>query len=762
MNNLKRPLVNWIIGLITGMIGGVLYFEKIQGLPLFLSFILIGSFIYMHYYGLKEVLIVLACFGVGFIGISLHPVLSEKSYFKENQVVQIQGYIKQIQENTYEDTLILNQVYLRGEGEVINLHTQVKVNISKSMNLEEADTVKIIGTVEADSIKMNPSDFDYHRYLQSENIIAVVKAKSCEVIKGQLTIIQRFRHYLTEQINLLFEDADKGIMNALLLGNDEEIHNDVLDLYSKTGIGHVLSVSGFHVGLIIALLLISVSYLHLPYISRYILVLVGLWVYTLLSGASTSTVRASIMASFMIGARCIWEEEDAWINLALAALIILFLKPFQIFQVGFQLSFAAVGSIVLSSQIITRLSETKAKKHIKLLSKLLPWASVTLVTTPIIAYHFFEVPFLSALLNITIIPVFSLIIIMGWILLGLTIAKFPFVMPLVKTIVLLLQGVEEITKRALQMPLGTLCIGRPSLVSLILYYGVLLLLVALLSGYFLKRAIYWVTLGSISCYILLTSLLPRYLEIAYLYVGQGDGIVITTPEEEIIVIDGGNKGKGKVLEKYIKYQGKRHIKAIMISHSDADHIGGVLDLLDTNITVEALFISKTDASSQLDKMISLCEEKNIKVYRMGALDSYTIGEIEMKCLGPMTDYTSEQANNNSLVCLLKYKDFSALFTGDKEKNFELSMYEEIDSVSVLKASHHGSRTGTSNELLLKVKPRYAIISCGVDNRYNHPHTQTLDALETCNVPFFRTDLQGAICITTNGEQMTLYTQREEE
>ena len=302
----------------------------------------------------------------------------------------------------------------------------------------------------------------------------------------------------------------------------------------------------------------------------------------------------------------------------------------------------------------------------------------------------------------------------------------------------------------MKVPLATLCTGRPSMIMFILYGGIVILIGAVLFEYIKKNMFIKGVALLGCCYQLITFFDISPLKVTLLYVGQGDSTVIETPKNQMLVIDGGNFGKGQVIEKYIKYRGKRYVEALFVSHSDADHIGGLIELLSSNIEVNKVFISATDHSELLQKFLSICQDKEIPVYRMSKQDTLVIEGVSITCLAPIAQMEYGDSNNNSLVCELKYGKFSALFTGDKEKISDTMIYDEIGPISLLKVSHHGSRTGTSKELLLKLDPIYAMISCGRKNLYGHPHEEVMELLEEADTKISRTDINGAICYETDG------------
>lgn len=698
------------------------------------------------------------------IGVFLYaPIHQESKWIQFNKVYELEGCVTKVRETEKYQWVVMKSVqYQEANGPIkhrLKSNLQIRMNKGTTITPNDVLTVKVERLI--DEPKMNPSDFDYLKYLKSQNIVATFKVIEYVHLDQRDTWNESLSLFLNTQLEKLYTKEKVGIMQAALLGEDAQLNTQTKDLYNASGIGHVLCISGFHVGVIASLLMFVLSLVPIPYNLRYYLIIGGIWGYAIMSGNSPSTIRASIMASILYLGRCLWEEEDGLTSLSLAALCILFFSPYQLFQAGFELSFIAVGAIFLCLSIIEQKERIMESGYSKWKKTLLMWLGIQLFTWPILSYHFFEIPFLVSLLNLIVIPIFSWIIIGGWLSLLLNIMNLPIAELVAKGIEKILEGIEWIVQQLIELPLATLCTGRPSVIIYFLYGGFLILLGSVAFDY-LKRKHFWIGTLLLGCgYSLLNFVNPSTLKITLLYVGQGDSTVIETPNRQILVIDGGNIGKGQVVEQYIKYRGKREVEALLISHSDADHIGGFFELIESNIRIHKVFISQADDSELLRNFLDLCEIKKIPIYELGQSDTLRLGDIKLTCLAPTDQVSSSDANNNSLVCQLNYGVFSALFTGDKEKTSDTKIYESIGPISLLKVSHHGSRTGTSKELLLKLRPMYAMISCGRKNMYGHPHQEVIQLLEESNVKTSRTDINGAICYETNGYNLKETKYRED-
>lgn len=247
-------------------------------------------------------------------------------------------------------------------------------------------------------------------------------------------------------------------------------------------------------------------------------------------------------------------------------------------------------------------------------------------------------------------------------------------------------------------------------------------------------------------------------EFHFIDVGQGDCTLIRSGKTSILVDCGTYESGGKLCE-YLKNLGIKSIDYLIGTHPHEDHLGGssaVLRLFD----VKNVFLNGEMSSSYFfERLVDVLEQKNITPYVPEIGERYTSGPFEFEFLSPEEDFGDE--NHNSLVVMVKYKDIKTLITGDIERPVEsyLVNHDKDLSADLLKVAHHGSRNGSSSEFLRKVNPTIAVIQCGKDNSYGHPHYEVLKRLENTNAKVLRTDENGSIVIRTDGK--ALYDASEE-
>lgn len=695
---------------------------------------------------------------IGCVWLLFSPIQLEGNAFEPGKVYALTGEIKSVRHTQYDQWAILEQVRYLKNNRWVRLKKNIEVRLPQEPIMTENDWMTLRGRCMSSPVQMNPSDFNTPMYLKGQGVSTTFRAEQVEKSVRREVWTEQVQEFVRRRIQCLYHQENRGIMTACLLGDKSNLEQATKTVYNQSGIGHILSISGFHVGVIVGGCLFLLGWLPIAYSSRQWLTLLTVWVYTLFTGCNISTVRAAVMATCLMAGHALWEEADGCTNLSLAAAILLIINPYQLFQVGFQLSFGAVAAILFTLTQIEKKALLKDEEWPKWRKSLVVGLMVQLFIWPILAYYFYEIPFLISVVNLIVMPLFSLIIIGGWLSIFLGSHCFLGVM-ISKGVEVLLQLISKGVDGGLKFPLATICTGRPSLIVYILYTTAVILIVIGLFGGPIKALYRRTALFVIVCFLIGSRMIKGPLSITALYVGQGDGIVVETPLHQMIIIDGGYKGQGETLEDFIKFRGTDHVAALILSHSDADHISGLIELVQSDLTIDRVFISETDASPLLDQLLALCEERKIKYERLERGESFVIDEVAFNCLAPVQGKRIG-GNNASIVAEVVYGRFRALFMGDREYDFKPEIDRSVAPVTLLKVSHHGSRTGTDQALLLKLKPSYAMISCGIDNHYGHPHAEVLEMLQE-ETKISRTDLEGAISYETDGVHLVEKTFRRE-
>ena len=287
--------------------------------------------------------------------------------------------------------------------------------------------------------------------------------------------------------------------------------------------------------------------------------------------------------------------------------------------------------------------------------------------------------------------------------------------------------------------------------------------------------------------IILTLRFRPELQVTFLDVGQGDCICLQKRDGTTYLTDGGSSSVSQIgkyrLMPFLKHQGVSRIKAVFVSHADSDHYNGITELLEEaeleGITLENLVladIAEECKDEGYQQLLELAQQNGIHVQFLCKGQQFQDGELKIQCLHPSKGYQAEDLNETSMVLYVTYREFSMLLTGDVQGDGEELLTEELKKLkvtkensvkekmdntdetaesnsktglTVLKVAHHGSKNSTSEEFLETVSPRLAIISCGANNRYGHPHTETLERLEKADIPWLCTKDCGAITVTVD-------------
>lgn len=254
------------------------------------------------------------------------------------------------------------------------------------------------------------------------------------------------------------------------------------------------------------------------------------------------------------------------------------------------------------------------------------------------------------------------------------------------------------------------------------------------------------------------------LQVHFLDVGNADSILVRSGEHQML-IDGGESGDGDTIIDYLQEQGVDKLDLVIATHPDTDHIGGLSDVLEV-FPVEQVLMTfmddeHTPTSKTYERLLTTLDEQNLTVIEAESGQQYTLGEATIDILGPLEQY--DETNNMSVVSRITFGNHRFLLMGDAEQEAEEALIQSgVDlSADVLKTGHHGSRSSTGEDFLGVVSPTHAVISCGVDNRYGHPHPETLETLQNQGVQIWRTDTDSTIVMTSDGVELTIDTAKED-
>ena len=450
--------------------------------------------------------------------------------------------------------------------------------------------------------------------------------------------------------------------------------------------------------------------------------------YGMMSGLGTSTIRAVLMFFVLLFGQWIGRSYDTLSALGLSAIVILLDNPYLLWYAGFLLSFAAVLGIVAVGQTLIKIK----KPFFTFSENFLVSFAIQLATVPLTAYFFYEVSVWSMLINFFVLPIIGILLFLGLLGGGIGLLSVRVAGVLFVPCHWILVFYEKVCRFSARLPGAAWITGQPDWQKLLLFYVVLG--AVLLAMKKIKRRHGFVLIG---CFMLLALLHNpvRGFELDVLDVGQGDGIYLHTKEGTNFFFDGGSTDVSKVgtyrMLPFLKAKGVKKIDYWIVSHTDADHISGLKEILQAEYEIDHIVFSKYVLNDEAyQELLALAQTYGTEILKMDCGDIFTDGEAGLRCIFPDQTYKSDDKNALSLVLRYEDQEFSGIFTGDISSAEEqyLVEHKKAGSVTFYKAAHHGSRYSNSRDFLMALSPEITTISCGENNRYGHPGEEAL-----CNI-----------------------------
>ena len=666
---------------------------------------------------------------------------------------------------------------------------QVKCEMSTDDYIEPAigEYIKIHGRVRLFGQARNPGEFDSHLYYSTINISYSIKEANILARGGKEDVfheaLYKIRMNLEEKIDIFLPEKDSAVMKAILLGDKAYMDREMKELYQSSGIIHILAVSGLHISILGMGMYRLLRKMRLKTLHASIISVLVMYSYGLMCGMSSSAYRAIVMFSIRLLAQIVGRTYDILSSLSIVEMMLLIEQPLLVYNSGFLFSFGAVAGIAYVMKAFDfeymkdlfvdkrKMKFSDDEKEKSLLRKfaeivlnhinsgLLAGFSVFLVTLPVYMSFYFSYPIYSFLLNLIVLPLMAPLMILGVICIiggSLFVPIGKSVGVFVSIILWLYRFLCGITSH---LPGKTFVTGHTSSIKIFIYFVAIFVFVATFKKI---KNIYRNMLLVFAVLFMLINISPD-LMITAMDVGQGDGILVKIRREALIIDSGStskkNVGRYTVLP-YLKYEGIGRIKAMIMTHEDEDHISGMFEIMDSveknEIKVENLVLPDVGKASRGDNYLKLEErahELGIKISYISCGQKIVFDGLELLCLNPTKGMETEGANAYSTVLYMKYGDFTALFTGDVEKEGQEHILEDIrkesgkySDITLLKVAHHGSRYTSDEEFLELISPKIALISCGIDNRYSHPHKEVLERLSKVGSVVYRTDESGAVRI----------------
>ncbi|MBW2610457.1 MAG: DNA internalization-related competence protein ComEC/Rec2 [Deltaproteobacteria bacterium] len=786
-------LISFIGGILIGHIGLSHYQSLILPLFLLITSIMIASFLIPTRLRFPCFLLLFLLAGVLLVLTTNHPsdllplAQERKRVIMEGTVLKppkIAGNIARIE---------VRAERLFFQGQVKQLKEKVLVSIFNHVrDFSPGERIRFPARLRPFKNFNNPGRYNYELAMKQRGLSCAVSVSDGRHIipmgRGQPGLHREIIETARGPIRNLFRERlspqNQALFRALILGEKQGIDPELREPFNIAGVGHILAVSGLHIGLVAWLaFLLSRWFLSLFYsltlktdIRRLAAIITCFPVvaYTCLAGFQISSQRAMIMVLAYLFSIILGREKEVWSTLALAAFIVLALNPYALYGISFQLSFTAVIGILWLGPVIykripfppdqTRQKNIFYRLYLYLSGLIVVTLSAIIFLLPITSFYFHRVSIVSIAANLMVVPILGIWIIPLGLLSSLSLPFSSFMANLFLQMGAWgLEWMIGIIRFWAHFNWAAFWVVTPNVFEIILFYALIFFGLFIMHRPWAKVGLSLVLiliLADISYWIYETRF-NQHLRVTYLDVGQGNSTLIQFPGKKRMLIDGGGFARGEfdlgrmVVAPFILQLKILRIDYIVLSHPQSDHMNGLRFIASHFQPEEFWYNGDKVETPSFKELMKILEREKIKILLPAGLsDKRDIAGVKIKILHPLTDRKGTRSfdrrtglNNNSLVLKISYQGKSLLFPGDLEKHGEEMVISNAGPVlesDIMLAPHHGSKSSCSKPFLRIVNPDICIISSGSGNYFGFPHPDALRRLRNIRCRIIRINKKGAI------------------
>ncbi|MDD4084156.1 MAG: DNA internalization-related competence protein ComEC/Rec2 [Acidaminococcaceae bacterium] len=685
----------------------------------------------------------------------------------------VPGTIKKIRDGTF--AMYLDCGYVRQDNLTLPAQGLLRLVISgvppEARFIKAGGSLLVRGKLKPVRGFANPGVFDSEQAARAGGIAGSMSIKAVDARYRPAK--KTWRHALaacSAQMRSRLFDAmparDAAILAGMTLGGYEGIDEETVRDFSRTGIVHILSVSGSHIALLVGFMLFLGKSAR---VGRRITLAASAFTivsYALLCGFAPPVWRSTLMGLAMLGGRWFDRREDRGAVLSFTAVAMLCYNPLWLLDVGFQLSFVCTAGLIC---LVPRLEELlSAKIGNTLAAGLAVTIGAQLPALPLLVHYFHRISVSSLLANLVIVPIVEAIVLLTMLGLFLGLVFRPVGTVFLLSASLALSPALLLTGLLAAWPAG--CITVPAVPgAFALSYFLLLFNLFALAPFnnWQKRQRLAVVLAC--CLSLAAPFVSRHFAgqaftAYFIDVGQGDAALVVTPEKKTILIDAGglpgNYDTGeRIIVPFLRYLGIDRLDVLIISHGHHDHAGGAAAVA-RSVPIDCLLLPPQDESEDIARLLQEAGQSRCEFIKSG--QRHKLGRAVITVLAAPTGVPGSAyggGNERSAIIKVEEGGRSFVFTGDATAEEELLAVSEEVRTDVLKVSHHGSKTSSGEEFLHAAAPRLTVISVGADNRFGHPAPETLEKLQGIGARIARTDRDGNVKVVFDGLNCACYSYR---